>query len=101
MKGTPFIRMPDGGYMLNSDGILYAMWRTDLADIKPTGRPRLRAFQERARGLVEAESIRANPRPVLDILADKFGAALERAMVENKFDAWLDGFLAEQTRGLS
>lgn len=73
-----------GGYLLTVTvrGVLRVILRTDLAELKgEQSRERVRRFQERARGALAVEALRANPRPEGDVLFEHFhGPALEDAL---------------------
>lgn len=84
--------------LLNAAGVMLIIWKTDINDLNQEGRPRIRAFQEKARGIIEAENFRVSPRDPIDILMDAFGADLERAMVEDRITEWLDTFAAPAAR---
>jgi hypothetical protein len=82
----------DGDFLLNASGILrclYEMDEQDIADAK--NGERIRRFQERARGLVNAEIIRVQPRTIDDILYDEFrGDAIVAKLRKNDAEGALD-----------
>ncbi len=75
IRNTPSaVERADGEFCLNASGMLRFLFEVDLSEV--TDGPRrdeIRRFQERVRGLIGAEAIRAHPRCLDDILFDECG----------------------------
>lgn len=85
----------DSVYLIYTSGVMKVAFYSDLADIKSgSPRERMRRFQERVNGALAAESIKAKPRSLDEVLWRDFdGPGLERDMKAGRADAverWLD-----------
>ena len=76
------------GYMVSPTGMLLVLYHSDLDDYREgSAREKVRRFQEQARGLLAAEIMRVNPRPLDVLLFEEFkGSEIQAALNRGEID---------------